>query len=100
MPFENHGTRAFTRASIDNNAPAASGVYGLCNAQRWVYVGESDNVRLELLAHLRGMNTLLMAQHPTGFTYELCGPEGRMARQNRLVVELEPACNPRFGATA
>ena len=98
MPFDVHGNRAFTEISILKNAPAASGVYGLSNAREWIYVGESDNLQLRLLAHLRKMEPAIAAQAPTGFTYELCLPTDRIGRQNRLVLELEPVHNRRVGA--
>ncbi len=98
MAFENHGTRAFTPASVDRNAPSASGVYGLSNARAWVYVGECDDVREQLRKHLGETGTLLRAQNPTGFTYELCAEGDRIARQNQLVRELEPVCNRRGDA--
>jgi hypothetical protein len=90
MPFENHGSRSFTMTSIHKNAPAESGVYGLSNSQHWIYIGESANLRLQLMAHLRAADGFGIGQNPTGFTYELCAPENRVARQNRLMSELEP----------
>jgi hypothetical protein len=90
MPFENHGNRSFTMNSIYKNAPAESGVYGLSNSQHWIYIGESSNLRLQLMDHLRKADGFGVGQRPTGFTYELCAPEDRVARQNRLVSELEP----------
>jgi len=95
MPFENHGSRAFTVTSVLNNAPAASGVYGLSNAREWIYVGEGANLQGCLLAHLRGDDPDL-ARTPTGFTYELSRPGDRIARQNRLVLELAPVHNRRM----
>jgi hypothetical protein len=97
MPFENHGTRTFTVASIEKNAPSASGLYGLSNARKWIYVGECDNVKAKLLELLRETDTSLAAQRPTGFTYELCASGGRIGRQNQLVLELEPVCNRMSG---
>lgn len=94
MPFENHGSRAFTETSILKNAPAASGVYGLSNAREWIYVGESANLQDRLLGHLRGADPAL-ARMPTGFTYELSRSADRIARQNRLVLELGPVHNRR-----
>jgi excinuclease UvrABC nuclease subunit len=92
MPFENHGSRAFTETSILKNAPAASGVYGLSNAREWIFVGESDNLQNRLLAHLRGADPAWV-HAPTGFTYELSRPADRLGRQNRLVQELAPVQN-------
>jgi hypothetical protein len=92
MPFENHGSRAYTETSIRKNAPAASGVYGLSNSREWIYVGESANLQGCLLAHLRGAD-LELARTPTGFTYELSRTADRVARQGRLVLELDPVRN-------
>ena len=97
MPFGNHGNRAFTATSVEKNAPSASGVYGLSNAREWIYVGECDNVKAKLMAHLRETKTLLSEQSPTGFTYEFCAHGDRIARQNQLVLELAPVCNRRLG---
>jgi hypothetical protein len=96
MPFENHGNRAFTETSIRKNAPAASGVYGLSNAREWIYVGESANLQGSLLGTLRDWDPAL-DRTPTGFTYELCRPADRIARQNRLALELEPVHKGRLG---
>jgi hypothetical protein len=94
MPFENQITLAFSFASVRKNAPALSGVYGLASAQEWIFVGESDDIQSQLLQHLQESGTFLKGRKPTGFTFELCAPAGRMARQGRLVRELEPVCNP------
>ena len=94
MPIEHHRSRAFTVTSVLKNAPVASGVYGLSNAREWIYVGESADLQSCLLAHLRGANPAL-AGTPTGFTYELSRSIDRVARQNRLVLELDPVRNRR-----
>ncbi len=97
MPFEHHGSRAFTVTSVLKNAPPASGVYGLSNAREWIYVGESANLQSCLLAHLRGADPAL-AGTPTGFTYELSRSVDRVARRNRLALELDPVRNRRSDA--
>src|SRR5258708_1044930 len=94
MPFENQITLAFTFASVRKNAPALSGVYGLASAAEWIFVGESNDMQNHLLQHVEESGTLLKGRKPTGFTFELCAPAGRMARQSSLVRELEPVCNP------
>jgi hypothetical protein len=93
MPFENQMTLAFSAMSVRKNAPALSGVYGLSSARQWIYVGHSDNIQGELLQHLAETATARQDAHPTGFTFELCPAETRVARQDRLVRELEPVCN-------
>ncbi|HWQ53100.1 MAG TPA: hypothetical protein VN442_05410 [Bryobacteraceae bacterium] len=93
MPFAQHGTRAFTAVSIGRNTPAASGVYGLSNSREWIYVGEADDVRSQLLNQLRDIHTFPDGQRPTGFTYELCDAGCRSERRDELVLELEPIRN-------
>lgn len=92
MPFENQLTLVFTAMSVRKNAPASSGVYGLSNAREWIYVGHSDNIQGELLRHL-AETMARQDTHPTGFSFELCPPQTRVARQDRLVRELEPVGN-------
>jgi hypothetical protein len=97
MPFENHGNRSFTAMSIGNNAPSASGVYGLADARQWIYVGATADIQAELLRHLQNPHAFLREHPPSGFTYELT-PEGqRTERQNQLVLELEPVGNRMVG---
>ncbi len=94
MPFENrHGNRSFTVISIGNNAPAASGVYGLSNASQWLYVGETYNIQAELLKHLQRPAPFLREHYPSGFTYELSSAESRIERRKQLVSEFDPIGN-------
>jgi hypothetical protein len=93
MPFQNFAARSFKAAAIRREAPASSGVYGLSNARGWIYVGETDNIQARLLDHLAGTSGLLADGSPTGFNFELCPPEQRAARQQRLVLELDPVGN-------
>lgn len=93
MPFHQPTPRSLTPASIRANAPVASGIYGISSAREWIYIGETDNIQAALLGHLQELDTLLMKRQPTGFVFEVCDPPGRPARQDRLVLEYEPACN-------
>ena len=93
MPFEQVTPRSFTSAGVQNFAPAASGVYGISNAREWIYIGETDNIQAALLEHLQNPHTSLMSRQPTGFVFEICVEARRPARQDRLVLEYEPACN-------
>jgi hypothetical protein len=93
MPFMNQLTLAFTALSVRKNAPPLSGVYGLCCAREWIYVGHTDNIQDALLRHLMEALPGEEAAPPTGFTFELCSLGARVARQDRLVRELEPARN-------
>jgi hypothetical protein len=97
MPFGNHGNRSFTAKSIGNNAPPASGVYGLADARQWIYVGEAGDIQAELLKHLQNPGSFLRQHPPSGFTFELTTAGQRIERQNQLVSELEPIGNRLIG---
>jgi hypothetical protein len=64
MPFRECAGRSFNVASIQNNAPASPGVYGLSNAREWLFVEQGNNVREHLLDHLKEVGTVLSAQTP------------------------------------
>ena len=93
MPFEQFTPRSFTPVSVRANAPAASGIYGISNAQEWIYIGESDNIQASLLHDLQKGSSALLKRSPTGFVFELCSAAQRRARQDRLILEYEPLCN-------
>jgi hypothetical protein len=93
MPFERIVPRPLTRSGVETYAPAASGVYGMSNANEWIYIGETDNIQQVLLEHLGNPNTSVMKKRPVGFVCELCEGSRRSERQNRLILEYEPACN-------
>ena len=96
MPFEDCAARSFTVQSVRKNAPELSGVYGLSNAREWLFVGQGNNIRAQLLEHLNEVDTALMAQKPKGFAFELCHLPNSSRRQDALVRELEPRCNRRM----
>jgi len=93
MPFEQLIPRQFTSGGVQAYAPVASGVYGISNAQEWIYIGETDNIQGALLAHLQDVRASLMQRQPTGFVYEVCELARRPGRQDRLVIEYNPTCN-------
>jgi hypothetical protein len=97
MPFRNYRARTFKAAEIWREAPASSGVYGLSNARAWIYVGETDNIQARLLEHLEETDSFPTEGAPTGFSFELSPPDDRVARQRRLIVELDPVRNGRIG---
>lgn len=93
MPFNQYIPRPLTTAAVRAFAPMASGLYGVSNAHEWLFIGETDDIQGALLNHLRDGTAPLMKKEPTGFVFEICDRAGRPARQNRLVMEYEPACN-------
>jgi hypothetical protein len=93
VPFENYVASRFSELLIERFAPTLAGVYGLSNAREWIFVGETENIKAALLAHLQASNPAVAGRSPTGFTFEVCSPYARFARQDRLIQELEPVCN-------
>jgi len=90
MPFDRFVPYTFSLISVQKNAPALSGVYGLSNAREWILVGGTGNIKATLLEHLRGTHTPVLERGPTGFTFEICAPHDRPRRQKRLIEEYEP----------
>ena len=99
MSFVECAARSFTAVSVQKNAPDSSGVYGLSNGWEWIFIGEASNIRARLMEHLNEVDTVLARRSPTGFTFELCSPNQRIARQDALVRQFEPFCNRRPGYT-
>lgn len=94
MRFDRVFPRSFNVSSVRQFAPTSSGVYALTNAVEWLYIGETDNIQESLLQHLRQADPALLNQHPTGFVYEICDRAKRSGRQDSLIQEYGPACNP------
>jgi hypothetical protein len=94
MPWGNQTSYAFTRTSVVLNAPERSGVYALYSKATWVYIGEGENIRAQLLQHLDGANASISVFPDLTFSYELIPPPRRAWRQEELVSGLRPICNP------
>jgi hypothetical protein len=91
---EHDDTFAFGYRAVQDRAPNASGVYTIYNAQQWLYVGESDDIRQSLFGHLNQPGACLARRGPLSFSFEVVSPERRLHRQHALVTALLPACNP------
>jgi hypothetical protein len=97
MSFVECAARSFTAVSVQKNAPASSGVYGLSNGYEWIFIGETSNIRARLMEHLTEVDNIVASRSPTGFTFEVCSPDERITRQDALVRQFEPLCNRRPG---
>ena len=89
MPFENCFGRVFTAVTIERDAPEASGVYGISNSQRWLYIAETENIRASLMGYLADC-AANSQDPPAGFSFELSPAYSRTARRDRLIAELTP----------
>jgi hypothetical protein len=83
---------AYNERSILKNVPATSGVYALHSQMGCVYVGGAEDIRSNLLVHVRDDNPCLDLQDPIYFTFDLVAPEARETRQTELARKLHPAC--------
>ena len=66
-------------------------MYAIYTSQRWVYVGESDNIRQSLFGHLNDATPCMRRYGPLSCTFELLPETECIARQLALTRELAPA---------
>jgi hypothetical protein len=90
---EGSATYAFAYQAVQEKAPSASGVYTIYTSQRWLYVGESDDVQRSLFGHLNEPGPCLEQWGPLSFSFEVIPAPDRVARQQTLITTLAPACN-------
>ena len=95
MPFARHSGYSFRTFSIRTNAPSDGGIYGLCNADGWIYIHAVDDIRAALLDHVNERNPHPDFGSVTGFTFEICGAAQRSQRCSDLVEELHPIVRER-----
>ena len=93
MAFEQKIPHPLTANGVQRYAPMAPGIYGMSNAREWVYIGQSENIQVALLEHLRVLDTAVLKWEPTGFVFEACTGAERQSRQNSLILEYSPICN-------
>lgn len=90
MAFANSISRRFNRPSVERDAPAMPGVYGLSNAREWVYIGYAADLRAELLSLVQAAGSNSTGA-PTGYSFEICSPAEIEGRCRHLISELKPA---------
>jgi predicted GIY-YIG superfamily endonuclease len=93
MPWRNVRSFLYNPASVRQNTPAASGVYGIFTAHEWIYIGETTDVQARLLQHLNGDHPCISKSGATAFSFELAPESRRVARYSALVREYLPVCN-------
>ena len=92
MAIKNGETYLFTFEAVREEAPTASGLYGLYTAGRWVYIGESADIRQSLFRHLNAPSPSMNRFGPLSFSFELAPAEDRVLRHRALIADLDPAC--------
>jgi hypothetical protein len=97
MPWGNPASYEFSRISICLNAPEQSGIYALYHRATWLYIGETENIRAQLLQHLDGDDICVAVYPALTFSFVLAPATARAWRQDELVREFHPVCNPKLG---
>ena len=92
MANQDSETYPFTFEAVREKAPSASGVYRIHTAQRWVYVGETDDIRQSLFRHLNEPTASMHRFGPLSFSFELASAADRKGLQQALTEALKPAC--------
>ena len=87
------------RTSVLRHAPEESGVYGLCSADQWIYIGHTSSVRKALLEYLRGQMPYVLQWQPKHFMFEVLPYKQRIARQKLLVTHYQPTCNRKVNSS-
>jgi excinuclease UvrABC nuclease subunit len=93
VAFEFTIPHAFSNVSIRAHAPSAPGVYGISNARRWIFIGETDNIRERLLEHLTDTSAGIKFYIPTGFSFQVCDSRIKAERHSRLLAQYDPIYN-------
>lgn len=71
MKYPAGETYIFGFRAVQDKAPSASGVYAIFTSRRWLYVGESDDIRQSLFQRLNNPDAGWSAEHqPLSFSFE------------------------------
>lgn len=92
MTSDGDNSYAFGYRAVRERAPSESGVYTIYTSQRWLYVGESDDIRQSLFQHLNELHGCLNRRGPLSFSFELVPAPQRPDRHRALVSVLGPEC--------
>jgi len=93
MAWSGSNRFGFNEGWIRIYAPAGSGVYAIYAGERWLYIGETGDIRGELLLHLAGEIPCVAQHNLTHFAFQSVSSGDRVARQRELIAEYRPACN-------
>jgi hypothetical protein len=94
VPWQNPTGFVLTYPSVLAHAPAAPGVYGVYSGSRWLYFGESDDLRRTLLDVLADRSHCLH-QFPT-LHFSVEPSPNRVDRLHALLLTYKTPCNSLF----
>lgn len=90
MGWQTVGVFNYDEASIEENAPVLSGVYGLYGHHCWIYIGETNNIQAALLE--KKMEPCIVRHQAKAFVFEVCPEPLRAKRRDKLLIEFKPLC--------
>lgn len=71
MKYPAGETYALGFRAVQDKAPCAPGLYAIFTSRRWLYVGESDDIRQSLFQYLNNPDVCWSAEHrPLSFAFE------------------------------
>jgi predicted GIY-YIG superfamily endonuclease len=96
MPFPEQPDQEFTEERILRLPEGESGVYGIFNAARWIYIEQTQDLRARLLEHVRMQSAeyvRILGERPTGWCAEFAAAPQIDYREAALIREFQPRCN-------
>jgi excinuclease UvrABC nuclease subunit len=91
MPWRNQNVYPMTPASLQSKAPLKEGVYGIRSGDRWLYVGQSEDLRRRLIELFQDRSNPIHKYPNLEFLCEVT-PMGE-DRMRQLLIEFRPLCN-------
>lgn len=97
MDCEHNDSYAFGFRAVQDKVPNLSGVYTIYTSRRWLYVGQSDDLKQSLFKHLNEPAPCMARRGPLSFSFEIVPAAQLIERQQALVTALSPTCQPPNG---
>jgi excinuclease UvrABC nuclease subunit len=95
MPFPMQGLHPFSEENIVLLAPDEPGVYGIFNADKWIYVGQAQDVKQRLLQDVRkesDQSACIFENEPTHWIAVARSAGDLDAAEKDLIKEYKPVC--------
>lgn len=89
MPWQDPEGFAFDRITIALHAPNETGIYGLFDGERWVYIDRAENLREALFEHLETRHGGSRGNAARRFGYVVCASAECEERLRGLIMEYQ-----------
>ena len=94
MPWHTKTAYALTSLNLQAHAPVKQGVYGIRSGDKWVYFGQTEDIRRRLMEHLSDRSHCMYRYPNLEFVCEVTPIAEDRLRQ--LLREFRPLCNSPF----